>query len=149
MNNQWIVIGIIVGGLILREVFRRLQQPPSQTTRPNNENAGQPRDIQPQPRRRQLPPPLPRARPVEAAQLAQRPWSEPTATRGRASGGQDPPPPQPEQAAQPPAAKVLRKSLVPAAVHLAGMLRNQQNLRAAVLVREVLDVPLCKRRRIR
>lgn len=51
-------------------------------------------------------------------------------------------------ALQPPAAAVVaRPSVSPVAQSLTGMLRNPSTLAAAIMLKEVLDRPLCKRRR--
>ncbi len=43
-------------------------------------------------------------------------------------------------------ATVRQPVMSPALVQLAGLLRSRQNLRAAVMLREILDPPLCHRR---
>jgi hypothetical protein len=141
MINPWLMILIVAVGVFIASMFRAQQQ---QRTRPAV-RPPQPRDTldeassstdvpvvlrAPRPPRRTMPPPLPRK--VQRVEIIAVP---------------PPAEPVPVATAVPPAPLVSpAKPLSRAALSLRDMFRNPQSLRAAILVREVLDAPLCRRR---
>jgi hypothetical protein len=143
MINPWLMILIVAVGVFIASMFRAQQQ---QRTRPPMRQPP-PRDTldepasstdlpvvlpAPRPPRRTMPPPLPPRRKVQRVEIV----SMPLAAE-----------PVPPVIAMPPAPLVSpAKPLSRAALSLREMFRNPQSLRAAILVREVLDAPLCRRR---
>ena len=144
--NPWVAIGVAVAVMIISSILRsqRRQGPGAGAQLLDNADARparrSPPPPPPLPRRRVVPPPLPRRRsvpPIETVTPAPQP---------------SPPTPSPVLAglpAVPELAKVTTRPNTPTAVQLIALLRNPQSLRAAVLLREVLDAPLSRRRALK
>jgi len=136
--NRWIMFGIALLAIIIGSILRGPRSRPRPLRpAPDEADDSQPRRNYPPalPRRRVLPPPLPRPRSGERPQVVA-PAPRP-----------DPAPPPVAVAAKP--ARVEAKPQSLAGVQVAALLKHRQTLRAAVMLREILDSPLCRRRRIR
>jgi hypothetical protein len=144
MINPWLMILIVAVGVFIASMFRAQQQqqrtrPPLRQPPPRGPLDEPPSSTDvpvvlpaPRPPRRTMPPPLPPRRKVQRVEIVSMP---PTAE------------PVPPAITTPPAPLVSpAKPLSRAALSLREMFRNPQALRAAILVREVLDAPLCRRR---
>jgi hypothetical protein len=129
------LVAIVLGSL--RRAARDRQRPTLEAPEPAAED--RPRRNAPPPlARRRIPPPLlPLARPVERALLVAKPVRQVDPPRLVAAPD------------IPLIAKVESTLLSATAVQVLALLKHRQTLRAAIMLREVMDPPLCRRRRLR
>ena len=132
----WILLIIVALAVFIAAMFRG-PQPRKPPVRERDEDwAKPPRPVPPPlPRRRVLPPPLPRS--VPRAEPVVLTVAEP------------PLPPAPSALDPGKAPRVEGKLKSQAGLQLAALMKDRQTLRAAMMVREVLDPPLCRRGRSR
>jgi hypothetical protein len=130
--NPWMMLLVFAVAVLITVMFRGPQ--PRKTPLPRNENVEPPRRMDEPPvvrpvplRRRLLPPPLVQAVPkVAPAPTPRVAVAEVKVAATTVSAG---------------------KKAAPVSLEMMQLLKNPQSLRAAVLLREVLDAPLCRRRR--
>jgi hypothetical protein len=129
------LVAIVMGSL--RRAARDRQRPALEA--PDQTAGDRPRrNPSPPLARRRIPPPLPPlARPVERALLVAQPVRQVEALRQVAASE------------LPPIAKVENAPLSATAIQVLALLKHRQTLRAAIMLREVMDPPLCRRRRLR
>jgi hypothetical protein len=125
--NFWIVLILVAAGVLIN-VLQRGQQRRSKQQSPGDYGEpprpiDEPPLVLPAPRRRLLPPPLPVVRP--APPVVAEPVVKLTAPMVT--------PPKPPS---------------PVVLEMLKMLKNPQSLQATILLREVLDPPLCRRIRM-
>ena len=138
--SPWVILLIALVAIVmgsLRRAARDRQRPAPEIQ--DQVTEGRPRRSPSPPlAMRRIPPPLPPlARPVERALLVAQPVRPVEAPRLVAASE------------LPPIAKVETTPLSATAVQVLALLRHRQTLRAAIMLREVMDPPLCHRRGLR
>jgi hypothetical protein len=136
--SPWALFVLAVVAIFLGSIFRgpRNRQPPFGRG-PDEANSNPPRRNVPVPvGRRRMPPPLPVARAVERA-------------RPVVQVAQVVPAPSVVAPVIVVPAEVESKPLSAAGIQVVALLKHKQTLRTAILLREVLDPPVSRRRRLR
>jgi hypothetical protein len=132
--EPWVLFVIAAVAILVGSIFRgpRGQQRPFGGP-PDEADGGRPRrSLPPSPPRRRI---LPSQSVVRAVVVAQQPRAEA--------------PPVDVRPVVPVVAREETKQLSTAVTQVLALLKHQQTLRTAVILREVMDSPLCRRRRIR
>jgi len=133
--NPWMLFVLAILAIIIGTMFRQPRQARSEPETDEEDDYAPPPKMPvppPLPQRRRQPPPLPRPRRVPVAEVISVAQATPPAVT-------------PAAATKAPMAE--RRPPSQAAIQVIKLLSDRQSLRAAIVLREVLDPPLCKRRK--